>query len=129
MARTDRELVIVVVDTDAGGDQAFPLFRAPAACTVKSAYVFQTDDVNQTDANYYKLCLFNGGTAGTATTVLAGTIGGTAGTPGWTGLKAETFTVSAGSLTAGQVVVLHYDEEGTITPGVPIVVQLEVEYS
>lgn len=129
MSDTSKEIVVVAIDTDAAADQYFPLFRARAACTLAAAYAFQTDDVNQTDANYYKLALKNGGTAGTATTAMSGTIGGTAGTPGWTGLKPETFSITAGSLAAGEVVTLLYDEEGTITPGVPIVVQLELTYS
>jgi hypothetical protein len=128
MARGDKETIVALIDDDPGADQYIPLFRAPVACTVEAAYVIMTDAVNNTDANKLYLSLKNGGTAGTATTDLAGTVGGTAGTPSWTALAPVTLTISAGSLTAGQIVTLHYDEEGTMAPGSPIFVQLEIDY-
>ena len=128
MARGDKEIVVVAIDTDAGADQYFPLFRAPVGCTVEAAYAIMTDAVNNTDANKLYLSLKNGGTAGTATTAMSGTLGGTAGTPSWTALKAEAFTISAGALAVGEVCTLLYDEEGTMAPGAPMVIQLQIDY-
>lgn len=128
MAAPDKQSIAVAIDTDPGAEQYIPIFRAPRACTVEAARAIVTDNVNQTDADSFSLDLVNGGTAGSGTTVMSGTIGGTAGTPGWTGLKPEVFSISSGALTTGQVVVLHYNEEGTIAVGVPILVQLEIDY-
>lgn len=122
----NREFVQVFIYGDPAADQVIPLFRATQDCEIKSAYVVITDNVNQTDAAYFKLDLKNGGTAGTAVTAISGTIGGTAGTPGWTGLKPETFPLSGeAAISAGEVVVLSYDEASTATFG-SMLVQLEI---
>ena len=126
MARTDREILVVAIDKDFAADNYVPLYRAPAACTVKSGYAFMTDAVAASTADYIKLGLCNGGTAGSGTTTMAAVIGGTA---GWTALLPVAFTISAGALTVGQVMTLLYDEEGNPTPKPPIVIQFEVEYS
>lgn len=121
----NREIVVVAVDSDPGGDQVFPIFRAPKDCELKKATIMMTDAVNADASNWVKCSLLNGGTAGTGTTAITDTVGGTA---GWTALKPEEFTISEGTLEEDEVVCLKYDENGTVTPGVPIVVQLEVIY-
>lgn len=121
----NREFVNVFIDHDPGQVEAYPLFVATQDCQIKSASVVVTNSVNQTDAAYFTLSLFNGGTIGTAVTLLSGTIGGTAGTPGWTGLTPEALPISAGAVTAGQVVILDYVEASTATFG-SMMVQLEI---
>lgn len=128
MARPDKEIITYTVSLDPAADQIYPLFRAPVGCTVTGAYAAFTDSFNATDAAYLTLALYNGGTLGTAVTALSGTIGGTAGTPSWTGLTFETLSILAGALTVGEVVTLHYDETGANAPGLPLVVQLEIDY-
>jgi len=115
--------VVVSLDYDPAADDDIVLWRAPFACEIRSAYATTSNDVAASTANYFNLALYNGGTSGTALTAIAGTIGGTA---GWTGLTPKTFTVSAGALTAGQLVTLRYNEEGTGTFA-HMVVQLDVQ--
>lgn len=119
----NRAMLSVAIDTDAGADQVFPLFRATRTCTIKSAYAVMTDAVAANATNWVKLSLMNGGTAGTATTAISGTAGGTA---GWTALAPTAMAPSDGVLETGEVVVLKYDENGTVTPGIPMTVHLEV---
>lgn len=125
--RPDKEIVVCHF-IDPTGDQVFPLFRAPVACTIEAAHACFTDAFNATDSVDTKLALYNGGTVGTAETVMSGTIGGTAGTPSWTALKMETFSISAGTLAAGEVVTLDYDETGANSPGSPLMIQLDIAY-
>jgi hypothetical protein len=121
----DREFISVFVDYDPAADDLIPLFRATQDCEVISAYAIITNNVNQTDSAYFTLAICNGGTAGTATTALSGTIGGTAGTPGWTGLKPEVLAISDGTVSAGELVTLSYDETSTATFG-SMLIQLEL---
>lgn len=104
--------VVAFVDFDPAADDVIPVFVAPLACEIESAKVIVTNVVNGSTANYFDLALLNGGSAGTATTQIGGTIGGTA---GWTALLPVSFTVSEGALAAGDVVALKYNEEGTGT--------------
>lgn len=104
--------IVIVMDYDPAADEVHPLWRAPAACEVTGAYATVVNDVAASTANYFSVALRNGGAAGTATTALAAAVGGT---PGWTGLTPKTFTVSEGTLAAGDVVTAVYDEEGTGT--------------
>lgn len=107
-----RHSVTAHVDWDPAADDVIPLWVAPLACEITGAYAVVTNVVNGSTANYFDLALRNGGTAGTATTALAGTIGGTA---GWTALLPVAFTISNGTVAAGELVTLHYNEEGTGT--------------
>lgn len=117
-----REFVNVFLDYDPAADDVIPLFRATQDCEVKSAYAIMTNDLAADGTNYFALHLMNGGTVGTATTVVSGTIGGTA---GWTGLTPTDFVVSDGTLSAGEVLVLNYNENGTGT-FTSINIQLEI---
>lgn len=109
---TQKQSVVINIDYDPAADEVHPLWRAPAACEVLGAYATVVNDVGASTANYFSLALRNGGAAGTATTALAAAIGGT---PGWTGLTPKPFTISDGTLAAGDVVTAVYDEEGTGT--------------
>jgi hypothetical protein len=68
------------------------------------------------------LALKNAGTAGTSTTAISGTAGGTA---GWVANTPETFSLTAGSedFEAGQWLAVRYDEDGTVA--VPFRVQVD----
>ena len=113
--------VVAYIDNDPAADDFLPIWVAPLACEIVGANVMITNAVSGDTANYFDLALYNGGTAGTATTALAGTIGGTA---GWSALVPNAFTISNGTVTAGQLVTLHYNETGTGTFGA-MAVQLD----
>ena len=116
--------VVISLDYDPAADDVIALWKAPAACEVVSACAIKANDLAAGTVNYFSIALRNGGAAGTATTALAAAIGGTA---GWTGLTPKSFTISEGSLAAGDVVTAVYDEEGTGTFG-QITIQLDVVY-
>ncbi|HNB50341.1 MAG TPA: hypothetical protein PK530_00280 [Anaerolineales bacterium] len=115
---SNRPLTITLNITDPGADKRIPLLRVPE----KENYTIERFDVvpdtttAASTANWWKLSLENGGTAGTAQTVIGGTVGGTA---GWTANTPKTGTITAGSgrLTAGQWLNANYDENGTVAPG------------
>jgi hypothetical protein len=106
---------------DPAADDDIPVWIAPLACEIVAAKVTVTNAVNGSTANYFDLALYNGGTAGTALTAIAGTIGGTA---GWSALVPVSFTVSNGTVAAGELVKVRYNEEGTGTFG-SMAVQLD----
>lgn len=111
-------LVLPVNITDPGADKRIHLFRVPddENYTIERFDVVADTTVAADGTNYWQLSLENGGTAGTAQTVIGGTVGGTA---GWTANtpKAGTITAGSGKLTAGQWLVANYDENGTVAPG------------
>lgn len=115
--------VVVSFDYDPAADDDIAVWRAPFACTVRSAYATLHNALGGSTANYFDLALYNGGTAGTALTAISGTIGGTA---GWSALTPVAFTISAGDLTAGELVKLRYNEEGTGSFA-GMVIQLDVQ--
>ena len=117
-----RRHVVAYMDHDPAADDVLPVFRATKDCEMLSAYAIVTNAVGASTDNYFALNLLNGGAAGTATTAISGTIGGTA---GWTALRPVSFVVSEGTLTAGDVVVVNYNETGTGTFA-SMVVQLEI---
>lgn len=100
------------IDWDPAADDDLPIWVAPLACEITGAKVVTTNVVNGSTANYFDLALYNGGTAGTALTAIAGTIGGTA---GWTALTPVSFTITNGTVAAGELVKVRYNEEGTGT--------------
>ena len=113
--------VVVSLDYDPAADDYVGIWRAPQTAEIVGAYAWTANDVAASGTNYFSVALVNGGTDGTATTAIAGAIGGT---PGWTGLTPKTFTITNGSVTAGQVVAINYDETGTGTFG-QLCVQLD----
>lgn len=115
--------VVVSLDYDPAADDDIAIWRAPFDCIIRAAYATPSNAVNGSTANYFDLALYNGGSSGTALTAIAGTIGGTA---TWAALTPTAFTVSAGALTAGDLVKLRYNEEGTGTFA-HMVLQLDVQ--
>lgn len=104
--------IVAMLDYDPAADDDLTIWRAPVDCVITAAYAWTQNTLAGSTANYFDLALYNGGTAGTALGALAGTIGGTA---GWTAQTAKPFTISNGTVTAGQFVTLRYNEEGTGT--------------
>lgn len=113
--------VVVSLNYDPAADDVIPIWRAPLACEVKSAYATVVNAVAANTANYFSVTLQNG-----ASTAISDVIGGTA---GWAAYTPKEFTMTAAGkdLAAGDVVTLSYDEEGTGT-FVHMVVQLDVAY-
>jgi hypothetical protein len=111
---------------DPAADLKFAVLRAPSehAITVERAYAVVSKTIAASTANYIGVSLINGGTAGTATTVISGTAFGTAGAVAYTP-GAVTITDGSGKLTAGQYLMVNYDETGTVDPDA---VQIIVEY-
>ena len=104
--------VVAYIDSDPAADDDLPVWVAPLACEIVGAKVILANAVAAHTANYFDLALYNGGTAGTALTAIGGTIGGTI---GWGALTPTAFTVSNGTVAAGELVKLRYNEEGTGT--------------
>ena len=104
-------------------DMTLPIMVAPTGgAKLAAAYAFSSTTLAAGSANHFNLTLLNGGTVGTATTAISSALGGTAagGTaPGWTAAKKETFALTSGSekLTEGQVLLVKYDETGTVAIG------------
>jgi hypothetical protein len=99
---------------DPAADDDVVVFVAPQPLVITSASWTQSNAVAANTANYFNVALLNGGTAGTAVTAIGGTIGGTA---GFSAVTPVPFTISNGTVTAGQVVYVRYNEEGTGTYG------------
>lgn len=118
----NREFISAFIDADPAADEVYPLFQATQDCEILSAYAVNVNDVAADGTNWFALNLLNGGTIGTATTAISGTIGGTV---GWTGLTPVDFVMSEGTISAGQVVVLNYNENGSGTFG-EMLIQLEI---
>lgn len=119
----NKKSVVVFMGWDPAADDDIPLWRAPERVTITGAYYGRVNALAAGTTNYFDMALYNGGTAGTALGVIAGTIGGTAteaggtgGTPsGYAALSSTAFTISDGDLDAGELVVLRYNEEGNAT--------------
>lgn len=118
--------VVVSLGHDPAADDIMVVWRAPAACEVKSAYAIKSNALAAGTANYFSLQLRNGGAAGTATTAISDEIGGTV---GWAALTpvAFTMTTTGKNLAAGDVVEIDYDETGTGTFA-DTIVQLDIQY-
>jgi hypothetical protein len=111
------------VNSSVTADMPIPVFVAPkGGAKLVTAYAFSSTTLAAGSANHFNFSLLNGGTAGTALTAISGFLGGTAASgtaPGWTAQKKETFTLTSGSekLTEGQVLLVKYDETGTVAIG------------
>lgn len=120
-----RESVTVFLP-DGAGDEKFPVFVAPSdhSITVEKVTFVIPGGIAASVLNYLDLSCENGGTAGTGTTDLGGTAGGT---NGWTDNVPQSFTPAGGSgrLVAGEVLVVDFAETGTIGP---VGISVTVEY-
>lgn len=114
-----RRMTMSFAIMDPTADARVILFKVPSGhtYTVESGVAAFSAASTADTANYIELSLENGGTAGTAQTLISGTAGGTA---GWVAQTPQALTVTAGAgdLTEGQHLVLRYNETGTVAPGV-----------
>lgn len=103
-------MTVVVGDPGADNKQIH-LWRAPVAAEVLRAYIAPQNDQNAGSAGAFRL--YNYGTSGTA---VAGTVtnskGGTATASQLSGGVPVAYTISEGTLSAGQWLVLDYQETG-----------------
>lgn len=113
--------VVVALNYDPAADDDIVLFRAPKNLEVVGAYAFVTNAVGADTANYFDLALYNGGTSGTALTALGGTVGGTVGFA----IAGTAFTISEGTIAAGEKILLRYNETGT---GTFTAMQVQIDY-
>ena len=116
MIQEIRQMSVIIPDP--GADKNYSILRVPAGrqYTIEDCYVVSQLDVAADGTAYFSVNLLNGGVAGTGTAVLSGTAGGTL---GWALNVAKQVAPIAGSakLTAGQWLVLKYDENGSVAPG------------
>ena len=116
MYQAKRESLTVFLP-DGAGDEKFPIFVAPSdhTVTIEKATFIIPGGLAAGTAAYLSVSLENGGTAGTGTTDLGGTVGGTV---GWSDNVPQSFLPAAGSgrLTEGQVLVVDWAETGGIAP-------------
>lgn len=110
--------ILSIVFADPTADKVIGLLRVPDknSITVEDAYAVNDTALAASTANYVETSLENGGTSGTAATVISGTAGGTA---GWAANVPQQMAPIAGSgkLTAGQWLNGRYAETGTVAPG------------
>lgn len=113
---------VVVVIPDPTEDAYIPIARVPAnhQWTFEAAYAIASKAVASATDAYINLSLMNGGTDGAQTDLISDAIGGT---DGWAVNTAKAFTIvdGSGKLTAGQYLVVFYNETGTVAP-LPITV-------
>ena len=103
----------VVVNSPTSADYTIPALIAPfGGVTITGVTGVSSTTLNASTADYFNVTLLNGGTTGTATTAI-GTAGGTA---GWTANTAKAFSLntSLDELTEGQILMVKYDETGTV---------------
>ena len=119
--------VASVAVLDPAGDLKFPVMVCPAdhTITIEKVWVSLSTTVAASVTNYIDFTILNGGTAGTATTNIGSTGGGTLGMVAYTP-QAITITPGSGRLTAGQFLMCFYDENGAVAPGAVSVI---VEYA
>ena len=118
--------VVSVTVLDPGADLKLPVMVAPAdhSINVEKVWVSVSTTLAASVTNYVDFTVLNGGTAGTATDNIGGTGGGTLGMVAYTP-QAIAITAGSGRLTAGQFLMINYDENGTVDGGAISVV---VEY-
>ena len=118
----DIQHAVSVCVSDPTADVSLPIWQVPAGVTkieiLEAACVTGTSLAAGT-TNGIEATLLDGGAAGAGTAALTNTLGGTdaGGTfPAWTAVTPQTWTISEGTLDAGDWVVLKYNESGTVAP-------------
>ena len=113
--------VVFSVAYDPAADEVWAVWVPRNACEILGAKAVVANDVAADGSNNFTVALQNGGSDGSGTTSIAAAIGGAG---GWTGLDPKSFTISEGTLAAGDVVKAVYDETGTGTFG-QITIQID----
>lgn len=110
IAYTQRQVISTVISDPAADDQRIHVFKAPIAGEILSASIVCQDAQGSGSAGTFQL--ENWGSAGTA---ISGTIAvGLGGTAAGVRLSAETpaaYTITQGTLSAGDWVVVDYQED------------------
>ena len=118
----DNQYTVSVCISDPQADKSLPIWQVPAAMTkveILEAAVVSDTALAAGTVNGREVTLLDGGAAGAGTSALSNTLGGTdaGGTfAAWTANTPKTWTISEGTLDAGDWVVLKYDETGTDAP-------------
>ena len=114
----DIQHTVTVVISDPTADSTPPIWRVPSEITkieILEAWANSDTLVTLGSGTGIALTLLNYGTAGSAATgTLTSALGGT--TITWTANTPKTFTVSDGTMAAGEYLMLKYDETGTVAP-------------
>lgn len=117
----DNQYSMSVIISDPAGDKSLPVWQVPSAVTkieILEAEVLSDTALSAGTVNGRAISLLNGGTAGDGTDTIAAAVGtATGGThAAWTANTPKAFTISEGTMTAGQWLVVKYDETGTDAP-------------
>jgi hypothetical protein len=107
---------------DPAADDDLYAFKAMQTLEIVSASFTCDNGIFASATDYFDVALYNGGTAGTATTAIGGTVGGVG---GWLALSPKDFTILNGTVTTNQVVYLRYNEVGLGTFGAGV---LQINY-
>lgn len=118
----DNRKIITLTLGDPTADRNVQMFRAPQACEVVALYATDGVGVVGTAGTGFALTVYNGGTSGTAQTVVGSALGGTSTT--WVALVPKAFSLGDGTMAAGENLWVAYDETGTVAQF--ITVQAEV---
>lgn len=108
---------------DPGADKNPMLFRAPrGGAIIEKIEAVSAVTITAAAGTGIALTVYNGGTSGTAQTVVGSALGGAAGTTDtWTAQVPQAFSLSADvELTEGQYLWAAYDETGTIAPFITV---------
>lgn len=111
--------VSVAIPDPTEDEAQIPLWRVPAELTkveVLEAWVCTNTVLAAGTANGVEVSLLDGGSDATGTAIVGAAIGGTGvgGTfPAWGAGTPQSFTISEGTLDAGDYLVLKYEESGT----------------
>lgn len=106
---------------DPGADKNITLFRAPGPCEITKLEVVSGVALTGGAGTQTGFTVYNGGTSGTAQTVVGSALGGTA--TNWTAQLPKAFSLGDGTMTEGQYLWAAYDEEGTVAPFVTFLIE------
>ena len=116
----DVQYSVTFTFSDPTEDESFPMWRVPAELTkveVLEAWVSTNTALGAGTANGAEITLLDGGSDASGTAAMSATVGGTGAGgsyPAWTAGTPKEFTISEGTLDAGDYLILKYDESGTV---------------
>ena len=105
---------------DPGADKNITLLRGPAGgMVIENLWASNGVALTNGAGTGLTFTVYNGGTSGTAQTVVGSALGGT--TVAWTAQLPKSFSLSANlEIGEGEFLWVAYDEEGTVAPFVTI---------
>lgn len=116
----DNQKQICAVLGDPGADKNVVIFRARVPCEILAARAISGVALTAGAGTTTTLTIYNGGTSGTAQTIVGSALGGT--TVDWEAQVAKSFNLGDGTMAAGEYLWVKYDEEGTVAPFITILV-------